>query len=74
MLCLSESCLLTRNSYCDIKFTSVILLDVKEIGISDNGNTMLNRLHYVDFPSDYKIKELGRGTMKSKVGDGKKIF
>lgn len=74
VLRLSETCLPGTNMYFDRYFTSVTLLDkLREKGISGTGTTMSNRFPKVGFPTDYELKKLGRGTIKSKVRDDKKL-
>lgn len=74
MLRLSETCSPGTNIYFDRYFTSVTLLDkLKEKGISGTGTTMSNRFPKVGFPTDYELKKLGRGTIKSKIREDKKL-
>lgn len=60
--------------YLERYFTSVNLLEtLKEKGISGKGTTMQNRFPNFGFPNDYQMKELGKGTIRSKVREDKKI-
>ncbi|XP_050303757.1 piggyBac transposable element-derived protein 3-like [Anthonomus grandis grandis] len=74
VLRLSETCSPGTNIYFDRSFTSVTLLDkLREKGISGTGTTMSNRFPKVGFPTDYELKKLGRGIIKTKVRDNKKV-
>ena len=74
VLRLSETCLPGTKMYFDRYFTSVTLLDeLKNKGIAGTGTTMSNRFPNVGFPTDYEMKKLGRGTIKSKIREDKTI-